>query len=49
MSDFIGWLTQVMDITFSLGSVTLSLGSLVIGFIVIRFGISFVKSLLGRR
>lgn len=49
MSDFITWITDVMYISLSLGGVTVSLGSLVLSFVVIRFAVTFIKSLMGRR
>jgi hypothetical protein len=49
MTDLIGWLTSVLAIDLTIGTVTLSLGALVIGAIVIRFGIGVVKGFLGRR
>ncbi len=49
MADFIGYIGDVLDITLTVGTVSLSLGAVALGSIVLSAGVGFFKSLKGRR
>ena len=45
MADFIGYISDVLAISFTVGTVTLTLGAVAIGVIVLKAGVSFFKRL----
>jgi len=49
MADFIGLVTDVMDVTMTIGTTTLSLGALALGGALLAAGVGFYKSIKGRR
>jgi len=49
MADFVGLITDVLDISFTVGTVTLTLGAVAIGMIVLGAGVAFFRKLGGRR
>ena len=48
MADFIGYITDVLDISLTVGTTTLTLGAVALGMIVLSAGVSFFKKLKGR-
>lgn len=48
MADFIGYITDVLDISLTVGTVTLTLGGVAIGLIILQAGVHFFRSLKGR-
>jgi len=49
MADFVGLITDVLDISFTVGTVSLTLGAVAIGMIVLGAGVKFFKKLGGGR
>jgi len=49
MADFIGWMTDVLAVEFTVGAVTITLGALAISAVVVFLGIKLVQRLLGGR
>jgi len=49
MADYVGLITDVLDISFTVGTVTLTLGAVAIGSIVLGAGVGFFKKLGGRK
>jgi hypothetical protein len=49
MSDFIGWLTDVFDIEFTIGLVSISLGALAVSAVVVYLGVKLIQRMLGTR
>lgn len=45
MADFIGWLTDVFDLSFTVGAVTVSLGYLAIASLVVNYGLKALKKI----
>lgn len=48
MADFIGWMTDIFDLSFTIGTVTVTLGYLAVAALIVNFGLSAVKKLRGR-
>lgn len=48
MTDFIGYITDVLSISLTVGTTTLTLGAVALGMIVLGAGVKFFKSLKGR-
>jgi len=49
MAGFIGYISDVLAVELVLGTVTLTLGGIALGTIVLGAGVAFFKSLKGRR
>lgn len=49
MVEFIGYMTDVLAIELTTGTVTLSLGGIALGVIIIKRGVAFFKGLFGSR
>lgn len=48
MADFIGYITDVLDISLTVGTVTLTLGGVALGMIVLGAGVKFFGKLKGK-
>jgi hypothetical protein len=48
VADFIGYITEVLGISLTVGTTTLSLGGVALGMIVLSAGVGFFKKLKGR-
>ncbi len=49
MTDLIGWITDVMDISFTVGTATVTLGLLAVGAVILSLGLGTVRRIMGRR
>lgn len=45
MADFIGWLTDIFDLSFTVGTVTVTLGYLAIGALIVNTGLKALKKI----
>lgn len=45
MGDFIGWLTDVFDLSFTIGAVTVSLGYIAVAGLVVKYGFKALKKI----
>lgn len=49
MTDIVTWFTDVLAISFTIGTVTISLGELAVGLLILGAALSMTKRLMGRR
>lgn len=45
MADFMGWLSDVFGISFTIGTVTVSLGYLAVAGLVVNYGLKALKKI----
>jgi hypothetical protein len=48
MADFVGYMTDVLGISLTVGTTTLTLGAIALGTIILSAGVGFFKKLKGK-
>lgn len=49
MADLVGWVTDILEIGFTIGAVTVNLGYLAVGSLILGIGVGFAKKIGGKR